>query len=165
VASRSTRSVPSTSPSRVRLLGLLAAYRRHPPAHPLGASVSLWISNTATAVMMVPIGMALLAQLESSEGRRLEHFGAALMLGVAYGANIGGIGTKHVFSSEQTLPSLAPLPPWPDPLHLPQHKPIPDRPSGCPSRRPAGLPSGLHDSTLHRVRPSAPVVPVTAQAY
>jgi sodium-dependent dicarboxylate transporter 2/3/5 len=58
------------------------------------AAVSLWISNTATAVMMVPIGMALMAQLELTEGRRLPAFGAALMLGVAYGSNVGGIGTK-----------------------------------------------------------------------
>ncbi len=72
-----------TSPRRL-LLGMLVAT----------ASVSLWISNTATAVMMVPIGMALLAQLESTEGRRLEGFGAALMLSVAYASNVGGIGTK-----------------------------------------------------------------------
>ncbi len=72
-----------TAPQRL-LLGMLVAT----------ASISLWISNTATAVMMVPIGLALIAQLEASEGRRLGHFGAALMLGVAYGANIGGIGTK-----------------------------------------------------------------------
>ncbi|OJH37814.1 SLC13 family permease [Cystobacter ferrugineus] len=72
-----------TEPQRL-LLGMLLAT----------ASVSLWISNTATAVMMVPIGMALVSQLESVEGRRLRHFGAALMLSVAYGSNIGGIGTK-----------------------------------------------------------------------
>ncbi len=72
-----------TSPRRL-LFGMLAAT----------AAVSLWISNTATAVMMVPIGMALIAQLETAERRRLEHFGAALMLAVAYGANVGGIGTK-----------------------------------------------------------------------
>ena len=72
-----------TSPQRL-LLGMVVAT----------AAVSLWISNTATAVMMVPIGMALMAQLELSEGRRLEHFGAALMLAVAYGCNVGGIGTK-----------------------------------------------------------------------
>ncbi|MCP3144027.1 SLC13 family permease [Pyxidicoccus xibeiensis] len=72
-----------TGPRRL-LLGMLVAT----------AAVSLWISNTATAVMMVPIGMALIAQLEATEGRRLEHFGAALMLSVAYGANVGGIGTK-----------------------------------------------------------------------
>jgi len=45
--------------------------------------------------MMMPIGMALLAQLESrSGGRRLASYGMALMLAIAYGANIGGIGTK-----------------------------------------------------------------------
>jgi sodium-dependent dicarboxylate transporter 2/3/5 len=58
------------------------------------ASVSLWISNTATAAMMFPIGMAVIAEFERETGRRLEHFGAALMLAVAYGANVGGIGTK-----------------------------------------------------------------------
>lgn len=59
------------------------------------ATVSLWISNTATAVMMLPIAKALLFQLEASRGgRRLDHFGAALMLSVAWASNIGGIGTK-----------------------------------------------------------------------
>lgn len=72
-----------TSPRRL-LLGVLVAT----------ASVSLWISNTATAVMMLPIAMALLAQLEAAEGRRLRGFGGALMLAVAYGANLGGMGTK-----------------------------------------------------------------------
>ncbi|HSP77743.1 MAG TPA: SLC13 family permease, partial [Myxococcaceae bacterium] len=72
-----------TVPRRL-LLGMLVAT----------GAISMWISNTATAVMMVPIGMALIAQLESAEGRRLAHFGAALMLSVAYGANVGGMGTK-----------------------------------------------------------------------
>jgi len=59
------------------------------------AFVSMWISNTATAVMMVPIAMALVAQLESvSGGRRLARFGCAIMLAVAYAANLGGMGTK-----------------------------------------------------------------------
>lgn len=59
------------------------------------AFISLWISNTATAVMMTPIGMALLAQLEAaSGGRRLWNFGTGVMLAVAYGSNVGGIGTK-----------------------------------------------------------------------
>ncbi|MGK3981546.1 SLC13 family permease [Sorangium sp. So ce136] len=67
------------------LLGMLVAT----------ATISLWISNTATAVMMLPIGLALLAQLESAAGgRRLSHFGTAIMLGVAYASNVGGIGTK-----------------------------------------------------------------------
>ncbi|MCY1081105.1 SLC13 family permease [Archangium lansingense] len=88
-----------TAPQRL-LFGMLVAT----------ASVSLWISNTATAVMMVPIGMALISQLESGESRKLEHFGAALMLSVAYGSNVGGIGTKHMSSSEQThwTPGLLP---------------------------------------------------------
>lgn len=59
------------------------------------ASISLWISNTATAVMMMPIGLALLAQLEAGAGgKRLNHYGTAIMLAVAYAANVGGIGTK-----------------------------------------------------------------------
>lgn len=59
------------------------------------AFISLWISNTATATMMVPIGIAVIAQLETQAGgRRLAHYGMAIMLSIAYGANIGGIGTK-----------------------------------------------------------------------
>lgn len=59
------------------------------------ASISLWISNTATAVMMLPIGMALLRQLESAAGgQRLVQYGGSLMLAIAYAANVGGIGTK-----------------------------------------------------------------------
>src|SRR5690606_11790964 len=64
--------------------------------------LSLWISNSATAMMMVPIGLAVLRQLEEilrernpSLNTRPEHFplGPALMLGIAYAASIGGIGT------------------------------------------------------------------------
>lgn len=58
------------------------------------ALVSLWISNTATAVMMLPIALALLRSIEQTEGRPLRHFGGAVMMGVAYAANVGGIGTK-----------------------------------------------------------------------
>lgn len=57
------------------------------------AFISMWISNTATAVMMVPIGLAVIAQLESREGRKLPLLGQSIMLAVAYGANVGGIGT------------------------------------------------------------------------
>jgi sodium-dependent dicarboxylate transporter 2/3/5 len=72
-----------SSPGRL-LLGCLLAT----------AFVSMWISNTATAVMMMPIGLAIVRQLEAEEERRLSHFGLAMMLAVAYGANLGGISTK-----------------------------------------------------------------------
>lgn len=58
------------------------------------AFISLWISNTATAVMVVPIAVAVLGELELREGRKLPALAQAVMLAVAYGANIGGIGTK-----------------------------------------------------------------------
>jgi sodium-dependent dicarboxylate transporter 2/3/5 len=59
------------------------------------AFVSMWISNTATATMMVPIGIALVRQLERLQGvERLARYGMALMLAIAWGANLGGIGTK-----------------------------------------------------------------------
>ena len=58
------------------------------------AFISLWITNTATATMMMPIGVALIAQLEARSGTELRHYGMAIMLAIAYGANLGGIGTK-----------------------------------------------------------------------
>ena len=73
-----------TAPERL-LLGMLVAT----------AFVSLWLSNTATAVMMMPIAMALVAELEAARGgARLHHLGCALLLAVAYASNVGGIGTK-----------------------------------------------------------------------
>src|SRR5688572_15209608 len=56
--------------------------------------VSLWISNTATAVMMTPIGLAVIRRLEEQAGRRLPDLGLAIMLSIAYASNVGGIGTK-----------------------------------------------------------------------
>jgi sodium-dependent dicarboxylate transporter 2/3/5 len=61
------------------------------------AFVSLWISNTATTVMMFPIAMAVLLKLGEQmkpDDPLLRRFGLALMLGIAYAASIGGIGTK-----------------------------------------------------------------------
>ncbi|MGH8537466.1 MAG: SLC13 family permease [Gammaproteobacteria bacterium] len=59
--------------------------------------ISLWISNTAATMMMFPIAMAVLLNFEETLGRNdpgLRRFGLALMLGVAYAASIGGMGTK-----------------------------------------------------------------------
>ena len=60
------------------------------------AFLSMWISNTATAVMMLPIGIAIIKQMKdlknSPEDENLI-FGKALMLSIAYSASIGGIAT------------------------------------------------------------------------
>lgn len=60
------------------------------------AFLSMWISNTATAVMMLPMGMSIVAQLKdnptTSENEN-SIFGKALMLSIAYSASIGGIAT------------------------------------------------------------------------
>lgn len=58
------------------------------------AFLSMWISNTATAVMMVPIGLAIVLQIEDEFGLERSHpFTVALMLGIAYGASVGGLTT------------------------------------------------------------------------
>lgn len=63
--------------------------------------LSMWISNTATAMMMIPIGLAIINQvadglkndpsIDTSPQRFA--FGKALMLGIAYSASLGGIAT------------------------------------------------------------------------
>lgn len=58
------------------------------------AFLSMWISNTATAMMMVTIALALLLRLEESFTPEDAHrFSVGLLLGVAYSASIGGIAT------------------------------------------------------------------------
>jgi len=60
------------------------------------AFLSMWISNTATSLMMLPIAIAVVTQL-SPPGALQEQapskIGKALMLGIAYSASIGGIST------------------------------------------------------------------------
>ena len=66
------------------------------------AFLSMWISNTATTMMMYPIGLAVILQLttfKNDKGETLsesvtQSFQISLMLGIAYAASIGGIGTK-----------------------------------------------------------------------
>ncbi|MFO0882863.1 MAG: DASS family sodium-coupled anion symporter [Pirellulales bacterium] len=66
------------------------------------AGISLWISNTATAVMMLPIGLSLVALGTPIHGQQRnqakfnlgeQNFGICVMLAIAYGASIGGLGT------------------------------------------------------------------------
>ncbi|MEX1048998.1 MAG: SLC13 family permease, partial [Akkermansiaceae bacterium] len=58
------------------------------------AFLSMWISNTATAVMMLPIGLALIHKVEEIFGEKKSHsLALCLMLGIAYGCSIGGVAT------------------------------------------------------------------------
>ena len=60
------------------------------------AFLSMWISNTATAVMMLPIGIAVINQLKDNPNTDEDEnlvFGKAMMLAIAYSASIGGVAT------------------------------------------------------------------------
>ena len=61
------------------------------------AFLSMWISNSATCMMMMPIGLGLVVKTEELQGKTpgptMVNFSACLMLGIAYAANIGGVGT------------------------------------------------------------------------
>lgn len=54
------------------------------------AFLSMWISNTATAAMMLPLALGLLTHLDVAKERKTFVF---ILLGIAYSANIGGLGT------------------------------------------------------------------------
>jgi sodium-dependent dicarboxylate transporter 2/3/5 len=75
--------ITGTSPRRV-LLGFMAAT----------AFLSMWISNTATAMMMVPILLSISKKLKDfMDEKSHKKFTTGLLLGVAYSASIGGIAT------------------------------------------------------------------------
>ncbi|WP_271782439.1 SLC13 family permease [Aquimarina algiphila] len=60
------------------------------------AFLSMWISNTATSVMMLPIGIAIITQLTDNPNtieNENKIFGKALMLAIAYSASIGGVAS------------------------------------------------------------------------
>ncbi len=66
-----------TNPQRV-ILGFMVAT----------GFLSMWISNTATTLMMIPIGLSVIANLQSDK-----NFAKALLLAIAYSASIGGMST------------------------------------------------------------------------
>jgi sodium-dependent dicarboxylate transporter 2/3/5 len=81
----------------VALIGLLGT---RPSAIVAGfllssALVSMWVSNTATALMMLPIALSVVHLVPAGERHRpeLRSLGTALLLAVAYGATTGGMGT------------------------------------------------------------------------
>lgn len=72
-----------TSPAKI-LLGFMAA----------SFFLSMWISNTATVMMMLPIAMAIISQLDSLMGNKSsDKFSIAILLAIAYGASTGGVAT------------------------------------------------------------------------
>jgi sodium-dependent dicarboxylate transporter 2/3/5 len=81
-----------TSPARM-IMGFMVAT----------GFLSMWVSNTATAMMMVPIGLAVIQQATGFDSDHLRecsinvgpefNFGRGLMLGIAYAASIGGVAT------------------------------------------------------------------------
>ena len=59
-----------------------------------GAFLSMWISNTATAIMMIPIGLAIVLRLEEEFGKEATHtFSVSVMLAIAYACSAGGLAT------------------------------------------------------------------------
>lgn len=78
-----------TGPKRI-VLGFMVA----------SGFLSMWISNTATTMMMATIGLAVVSYVATAseeevqvKGKIQTNFGVALMLGIAYSCSIGGIGT------------------------------------------------------------------------
>jgi len=78
-----TIKLVGTKPSQI-VLGLMIA----------SAFISAWVSNTATAVIMVPIAVSILNLVRSiDESAAGKKFAASLLLGVAYGVTIGSTAT------------------------------------------------------------------------
>lgn len=74
-------SLLGTSPARV-VMGFMCGT----------AFMSMWISNTATTMMMLPIGLAVVSETVKLTGKETK-FAVILMLGIAYAASVGGIAT------------------------------------------------------------------------
>jgi len=77
--------ITGTTPNKV-VLGFMIAT----------ASLSMWISNTATTVVMLPIAMSVISLLINDEDgftKSDQNFALSVMLGIAFSANAGGIAT------------------------------------------------------------------------
>lgn len=58
------------------------------------AFMSMWISNTATAIMMLPIALAIINKMEDEFGKEKTHnFALTIVIAIAYSCSLGGICT------------------------------------------------------------------------
>ncbi|VAV91609.1 Sodium-dependent anion transporter family [hydrothermal vent metagenome] len=57
------------------------------------AIMSMWISNTASTIMMIPIALSLATEVVRDHSKQHQGFVLCLVLGIAYAASIGGLGT------------------------------------------------------------------------
>ena len=77
-----TLAVVGSSPRRM-IAGLMA----------VTAFLSMWVSNTATTMVMLPIALSIVASLPDRQEEAAAGLAPALLLGIAYAATIGGMGT------------------------------------------------------------------------
>ena len=57
------------------------------------AFLSMWVSNTATSIMMLPIGLSVIKMQEEQNSEQARLFATRLLLAIAYSASVGGIAT------------------------------------------------------------------------
>lgn len=76
-------SMTGVSPANILLGFMMASF-----------FLSMWISNTATAMMMLPIAMSVIGQIETlTDKNNTGRFSIGLLLSIAYAASIGGMAT------------------------------------------------------------------------
>ncbi len=80
---RAVLAIPAASSSPRRVVWTFAA---------LAAVLSMWVSNSATTAMLVPIALGVLGTMDAERGRS-SLLARPLLLACAYGASVGGIGT------------------------------------------------------------------------
>lgn len=79
-------------------LNILATVGSHPKRQIGGfilatAFISMWVSNTATSIMMLPIGLSVINMREGDDPEATRQFATRLLLAIAYSASVGGIAT------------------------------------------------------------------------